>query len=67
VTPNFHHWHHSSEEEAIDRNYAAHFAFLDYLFGTAVKTTREFPKEYGVVGDYMPEGYLKQQAFPFRE
>jgi len=67
VTPNFHHWHHSSEEEAIDRNYAAHFAFLDYLFGTAVKTTREFPKEYGVVGDYMPEGYLKQQAFPFRK
>jgi sterol desaturase/sphingolipid hydroxylase (fatty acid hydroxylase superfamily) len=67
VTPNFHHWHHSSEEEAIDRNYAAHFAFLDYLFGTAVKTKREFPKEYGVVGDYMPEGYLKQQAFPFRK
>jgi sterol desaturase/sphingolipid hydroxylase (fatty acid hydroxylase superfamily) len=67
VTPNFHHWHHSSEEEAIDRNYAAHFAFLDYLFGTAVKTQREFPKEYGVVGDYMPEGYLKQQAFPFRK
>jgi sterol desaturase/sphingolipid hydroxylase (fatty acid hydroxylase superfamily) len=30
--PDFHHWHHSSEREAIDRNYAAHFAF-DYLFG----------------------------------
>ena len=29
VTPDFHHWHHSSEREAIDRNYAAHFAFID--------------------------------------
>ena len=38
VTPNFHHWHHSQDDEAIDKNYAAHFAFLDHLFGTAVKS-----------------------------
>jgi sterol desaturase/sphingolipid hydroxylase (fatty acid hydroxylase superfamily) len=30
VTPDFHHWHHSSDDEAIDRNYAAHYSFLDY-------------------------------------
>ena len=65
VTPDFHHWHHSSEQEALDRNYAAHFAFLDYLFGTAVKSDRRFPEQYGVLGDYMPEGFLRQQAFPF--
>ncbi|RZJ18959.1 MAG: sterol desaturase family protein, partial [Haliea sp.] len=29
VTPNFHHWHHSQDDAALDRNYAAHFAFLD--------------------------------------
>jgi sterol desaturase/sphingolipid hydroxylase (fatty acid hydroxylase superfamily) len=65
VTPDFHHWHHSSEREAIDRNYAAHFAFIDYLFGTAVKSDRRFPGEYGVLGDYMPRSYIRQQLFPF--
>jgi sterol desaturase/sphingolipid hydroxylase (fatty acid hydroxylase superfamily) len=65
VTPDFHHWHHSSEREAIDRNYAAHFAFIDYLFGTAVKSDRRFPGHYGVLGDYMPGSYLRQQLFPF--
>jgi sterol desaturase/sphingolipid hydroxylase (fatty acid hydroxylase superfamily) len=65
VTPNFHHWHHSQDKEALDRNYAAHFAFLDHLFGTAVKADREWPDHYGVKGDYMPAGFLKQQAFPF--
>ena len=65
VTPNFHHWHHSRDTEAIDKNYAAHFAFLDYLFGTAVKATRDWPDRYGVVGDYVPLGWAKQQAFPF--
>jgi len=65
VTPNFHHWHHSQDDEAIDKNYAAHFAFLDHLFGTAVKSDREWPREYGVVGDYVPNGFVKQFLFPF--
>ncbi len=65
VTPNFHHWHHSQDTEAIDRNYAAHYAFLDYLFGTAVKSTLMWPARYGVLGDYVPNGFLRQQAFPF--
>jgi sterol desaturase/sphingolipid hydroxylase (fatty acid hydroxylase superfamily) len=66
VTPNFHHWHHSQDTEAIDKNYAAHFAFLDHLFGTAVQSDREWPRDYGVVGDYVPEGFWKQFLFPFR-
>jgi len=68
VTPDFHHWHHSQDDEAIDRNYAAHYAFLDYLFGTAVKVPpgKPFPAQYGVVGDYMPDGFVDQQLFPFR-
>ncbi|MFO0669725.1 MAG: sterol desaturase family protein [Polyangiaceae bacterium] len=65
VTPNFHHWHHSRDTEAIDKNYAAHFAFLDYLFGTAAKADRDWPDRYGVVGDYVPLGFVKQQLFPF--
>jgi len=65
VTPNFHHWHHSQDDEAIDKNYAAHFAFLDHLFGTAVQSDREWPARYGVVGDYVPNGFWKQFKFPF--
>jgi sterol desaturase/sphingolipid hydroxylase (fatty acid hydroxylase superfamily) len=65
VTPNFHHWHHSQDKEAIDRNYAAHFAFLDHLFGTAVKSGRTWPDQYGVDGDYVPNGFVKQLKFPF--
>ncbi|QNM97402.1 sterol desaturase family protein [Chitinimonas koreensis] len=65
VTPNFHHWHHSQDQEALDRNYAAHFAFLDYLFGTAVKSDRAWPTAYGVLGDYVPNGFWKQFKFPF--
>jgi sterol desaturase/sphingolipid hydroxylase (fatty acid hydroxylase superfamily) len=67
VTPQFHHWHHSSDKAAIDRNYAAHFSFLDYVFGTAVKGQKEWPEAYGVVGDYVPTGMLKQQLFPFKK
>ncbi len=65
VTPNFHHWHHSQDDDAIDRNYAAHFAFLDHLFGTAVQSDREWPERYGVQGDYVPDGFFRQLAFPF--
>ena len=65
VTPNFHHWHHSQDQEALDKNYAAHFAFLDHLFGTAVQSERKWPEQYGVLGDYVPDGFMKQLRFPF--
>lgn len=51
VTPNSHHWHHAPDDMAIDKNYTADYAFIDYLFGTAVKTDDKFPTRYGVVGD----------------
>ena len=67
VTPNFHHWHHSQDEEGLDRCYAAHFPLWDYLFGTAVKRDKNktWPNAYGVLGDYVPQGFLAQQVFPF--
>ena len=65
VTPNFHHWHHSQDQEALDRNYAAHFAFIDHLFGTAVHSENPWPKQYGVLGDYVPNGFWRQLKFPF--
>jgi sterol desaturase/sphingolipid hydroxylase (fatty acid hydroxylase superfamily) len=64
VTPNFHHWHHAQDSEAIDRNYAAHFAFLDHLFGTAVRSGRERPLRCRVLGDYVPDGFWRPLVFP---
>ncbi|MFT5881120.1 MAG: sterol desaturase/sphingolipid hydroxylase (fatty acid hydroxylase superfamily) [Moritella sp.] len=46
VTPQFHHWHHSSDKAAIDKNYAAYFSFIDYLLGTAVRNQKEWPDNY---------------------
>jgi sterol desaturase/sphingolipid hydroxylase (fatty acid hydroxylase superfamily) len=65
VTPNFHHWHHAQDREALDRNYAAHFTFLDTLFGTAVKSDAAWPQRYGVKDDYVPKGVAAQLLFPF--
>jgi sterol desaturase/sphingolipid hydroxylase (fatty acid hydroxylase superfamily) len=65
VTPNFHHWHHAQDAEAIDKNYAAHFAFIDHLFGTAVHSDRQWPQRYGVVGNAVPKGFWKQLWWPF--
>lgn len=68
VTPDFHHWHHASDDEAIDKNYAAHYAFLDRIFGTDIKNpSRQFPAKYGVVGSYMPDGFVPQQMAPFKQ
>jgi sterol desaturase/sphingolipid hydroxylase (fatty acid hydroxylase superfamily) len=66
VTPAYHHWHHAQDDEAIDRNYAAHFPFIDRLFGTAVRSSREWPQQYGVVGDGVPTGLWRQTLHPFR-
>lgn len=65
VTPEFHHWHHASDRQALDRNYAAHFAFLDHLFGTAVPRPQGLPERYGVVGGGVPQGLMRQFLYPF--
>ncbi|MCO4798993.1 MAG: sterol desaturase family protein [Colwelliaceae bacterium] len=67
VTPQFHHWHHASDEEGIDRNYAAHFSFIDKLFGSEVKTDKEWPMQYGLVRQKLPKSLLKQFIYPFNK
>ncbi|GHA57437.1 sterol desaturase [Amylibacter ulvae] len=66
VTPRFHHWHHGSEREAIDINFAIHFPLFDWLFGTYHMPEDRWPDKYGVAGEDMPKGYFKQFLHPFR-
>jgi sterol desaturase/sphingolipid hydroxylase (fatty acid hydroxylase superfamily) len=67
VTPRFHHWHHGSEKEAIDVNYAIHFPLLDWLFGTHLGADKRWPQLYGIIGLPMPRGYWQQFLYPFRK
>lgn len=64
-TPHFHHWHHSADAEAIDKNYAAHLPVLDMLFGTYLDNGDRWPSTYGVVGKPLPKGFLAQHLYPF--
>lgn len=66
ATPLFHHWHHSSETEAIDTNYAAHLPMIDRLFGTYHMPPDRWPKKYGVAGAPLPKGMLRQFLYPFQ-
>jgi sterol desaturase/sphingolipid hydroxylase (fatty acid hydroxylase superfamily) len=66
ATPLFHHWHHGSDREAIDINYAAHLPVLDRVFGTYHMPTDRWPEHYGVVGDPLPKGIWRQFLYPFQ-
>ena len=63
VTPQFHHWHHSSEKPAIDTNYSAHTVLFDRLFGTYHLPERHWPAEYGTT-NRLPRSILKQTLYP---
>ncbi|MHC1949556.1 sterol desaturase family protein [Bradyrhizobium sp. UFLA06-06] len=64
VSPEFHHWHHSSEREARDKNYAGLFSFYDVLFGSLYLPEGQKPTAFGV--DHpMPTSYLTLLAYPF--
>jgi sterol desaturase/sphingolipid hydroxylase (fatty acid hydroxylase superfamily) len=64
VVPRFHHWHHAIEAEAIDKNFAIHFPWLDRLFGTCYFPDSQWPQGYGVP-EQVPNGYLAQMKYPF--
>jgi lathosterol oxidase len=63
ATPQFHHWHHAIEREAIDKNFAVHFPVLDLLFGTYYLPD-QWPSGYGI-HDEVPRGWLRQFFYPF--
>ncbi|MCU1286016.1 MAG: Fatty acid hydroxylase superfamily protein [Acidobacteriales bacterium] len=67
ATPQFHHWHHGADAEAIDKNFAVHLPALDLLFGTFHMPKGEWPHAYGITNNPVPEGYLKQMVYPFRK
>ena len=66
VTPAFHHWHHASEHQALDKNFAVHTPVWDRLFGTYYLPDR-WPHTYGLAhGPKVPSRWITQFFHPFR-
>ncbi len=65
VSPAYHHWHHSSEPEAIDKNFAGVLVAWDWLFGTLYFPRCRLPSAYGVSGGGVPQSFLGLLSYPF--
>jgi sterol desaturase/sphingolipid hydroxylase (fatty acid hydroxylase superfamily) len=65
ATPEYHHWHHTSDEEGLDKNFAQALPLWDTVFGTAHQPAY-WPLKYGTVKFQPPETYLGQLFYPFR-
>ena len=63
-TPQYHHWHHSSEAPAIDTNYAVHLPLFDRIFGTYHMPDEHWPAHYGTT-IRLPRTYFGQLFYPF--
>ena len=66
ASPMFHRWHHTLEEEGLDTNFAGLFPFIDLAFGTFYMPAGRRPEHFGVSGNVVPDGLLRQLAYPFR-
>jgi sterol desaturase/sphingolipid hydroxylase (fatty acid hydroxylase superfamily) len=66
ATPEFHHWHHSSEADALSTNYSAFLPIWDLLFGTFfIPGGGRRPEVYGTATP-VPDGFVAQLWHPFR-
>jgi lathosterol oxidase len=64
ATPAFHHWHHSADDEARDKNFAVHTPLWDLVFGTYY-LPNHWPTRYGLQrGRRVPAGWLRQLLYP---
>jgi sterol desaturase/sphingolipid hydroxylase (fatty acid hydroxylase superfamily) len=65
VSPAYHRWHHTTDAEGIDKNFAGIFPIWDILFGTCY-FPRRMPRRYGVNKEMLPRSLLGQLVYPFR-
>ena len=64
ATPAFHHWHHSAEAAAVDKNFSVHTPVWDILFGTYYLPD-SWPTRYGLSGGVkVPRGLFRQLVHP---
>jgi sterol desaturase/sphingolipid hydroxylase (fatty acid hydroxylase superfamily) len=64
VMPRYHHWHHTSQKEGIDKNFAIHFPWIDKIFGTYY-FPETWPEKYGLDGEQLSPSFWRQTIEPF--
>ena len=64
VMPRYHHWHHTSQKDGIDKNFAIHFPWIDRVFGTYYYP-EEWPEFYGLDGENLSPSFVGQTIEPF--
>jgi sterol desaturase/sphingolipid hydroxylase (fatty acid hydroxylase superfamily) len=64
IQPRYHHWHHTSQAEAIDKNFAIHFPWIDKIFGTHYLPKDKWPDTYGLDNEKIPAGFWGQAFYP---
>lgn len=67
ASPGFHRWHHTTEEEGLDKNFAGLFPFIDLCFGTFYMPEGRQPQRFGILNDDVPSGVVAQLVYPFRQ
>lgn len=67
ASPVFHRWHHTSQAEGMDKNFAPTFPLLDIIFGTFYMPEGRVPDAYGVHGSNIPDGFIGQLVWPFKQ
>lgn len=65
MTPEFHHWHHANEPEALNTNYSVGLPVWDLAFGTWYMPSDRRPRRYGT-DDAVPSGVIGQLVAPLR-
>ena len=66
ASPTYHRWHHTSEVQGLNKNYAGLFPWIDRLHGTLYLPKGVQPMQFGVAGEAIPTGFFGQMKYPFR-
>ncbi|HET7608147.1 MAG TPA: hypothetical protein VFL84_05685 [Gammaproteobacteria bacterium] len=66
ASPKFHGWHHTSEDEGLDKNFAGLLPLFDVVFGTYYMPKGRLPERFGLARESIPATIRGQMAYPFR-
>jgi sterol desaturase/sphingolipid hydroxylase (fatty acid hydroxylase superfamily) len=66
ASPVFHRWHHTTELEGIDKDFAGMFPWMDAIFGTLYLPKDRQPMTFGILNEAVPDTFWGQLTYPFR-
>jgi sterol desaturase/sphingolipid hydroxylase (fatty acid hydroxylase superfamily) len=66
ASPEHHRWHHATDRDARDSNFAAQLSVIDWIGGTIFMPQERRPQGYGV-REAVPHYYHEQLAYPFQK